>query len=255
MIRDNPMGGMGAIRTVVPAAEDVARFDFVMATAKGDVDTKVINGGFAEHHSPEYTSEECETLIKWVWSLTRNDVLISEAAQNAVVKAAMDTGERYVSDPPLIQSENVRFKLLRIAAALAARTFSANKAGKLLVKAEHIRDAVRFLDTIYNEDAMGYARMSRRAIEGDRKAREKRSLVVNYLREHPDDVLLTLKMVGGATFRTRDFVDFGGMDVGPAKQVVQTLLKWNVIRLKSRGDIHMDPVLQQAIREVEEDDE
>lgn len=253
MIRDNPQGGMGAIRTVVPAAEDVARFDFVMATAKGDVDTKRINGGFAEHHSPEYTSEECETLIKWVWSLTRNDVLISEAAQKAVVKAAMDMGERYISDPPLIQSENVRFKLLRIAAALAARTFSANSKGKLLVKAEHVRDAVKFLDTIYSEDSMGYARSSKRAIEGDRKAREKRNLVVNYLREHPDDVLLTLKMVGGATFRTRDFVDFGGMDAGPAKTVVQTLLKWNVVRLKSRGDIHMDPVLQQAIREVEEE--
>lgn len=253
MIRDNPAGGMGAIRTVVPAAEDVARFDFVMATAKGDVDTKKINGGFAEHHSPEYSSEACETLIKWVWSLTRNDVLISEAAQKTVVKAAMDMGERYISDPPLIQSENVRFKLLRIAAALAARTFSANSKGKLLVKAEHVRDAVKFLDTIYAEDAMGYARASKRAIDGDRKAREKRGLVVTYLREHPDDVLLTLKMVGGATFRTRDFTDFGGMETAAAKQVVQTLLKWNVIRLKTRGDIHMDPILQSAIREVEED--
>ena len=253
MIRDNPAGGMGAIRTVVPAAEDVARFDFVMATAKGDVESKRINGGFAEHHSPEYSSEECETLIKWVWSLTRNDVLISEAAQKAVVEAAMDMGERYISDPPLIQSENVRFKLLRIAAALAARTFSANAKGKLLVKAEHVRDAVKFLDIIYADDAMGYARASKRAIDGDRKAREKRTLVEAYLREHPDDVLLTLKMVGGATFRTRDFVDFGGMDVAEAKVTVQTLLKWNVIRLKTRGDIHMDPVLQQAIREVEED--
>jgi DNA primase len=254
MIRDNPQGGMGAIRTVVPAAEDVARFDFVMATAKGDVDSKRINGGFAEHHSPEYSSEECETLIKWVWSLTRNDVVISEAAQKAVVKAAMELGERYISDPPLIQSENVRFKLLRIAAALAARTFSANKAGKLLVKAEHVRDAVRFLDTIYAEDAMGYARASKRAIEGDRRAQEKRQLVVNYLREHPDDILLTLNMVGGATFRTRDFVDFGGMEPANAKQAVQTLLKWNVIKLKSRGDIQMDPVLIKAIREVEEED-
>lgn len=253
MIRDNPAGGMGAIRTVVPASEDVARFDFVLATAKGDVDSKRINGGFAEHHSPEYTSEECETLIKWVWSLTRNDVVISDAAQKAVVKSAMEMGERYISDPPLIQSENVRFKLLRIAAALAARTFSVNSKGKLLVKAEHVRDAVKFLDIIYSEDAMGYARASKRAIEGDRKAREKKSLVVTYLREHPDDVLLTLNMVGGSTFRTRDFVDFGGMEVTQAKQVVQTLLKWNVIKLKSRGDIQMDPVLLSAIRQVEEE--
>jgi hypothetical protein len=61
-------------------------------------------------------------------------------------------------------------------------------------------------------------------------------------------------MVGGATFRTRDFVDFGGMEPANAKQAVQTLLKWNVIKLKSRGDIQMDPVLIKAIREVEEED-
>lgn len=254
MIRDNPQGGMGAIRTVVPNAEDVARFDFVMATAKGDVDTKVINGGFAEHHSPEYSSEQCETLIKWVWSLTRNDVIITDAAAKQVVKSAMEMGERYISDPPLIQSENVRFKILRVAAALAARTFSVNTKGKLVVKSEHILDAVLFLDEIYEEDAMGYARASRKAIASENKAKEKYHLCVDYLRLHIDDVLLTLKMVGGSTFRTRDFVDFGGMDAGPAKSVVQQLLKWQVVRLKSRGDIQMDPQLIRAIREVEEED-
>lgn len=254
MIRDNPAGGMGAIRTVVPNAEDVARFDFVMTTAKGDVDTKVINGGFAEHHHPEYTSEECETLVKWVWSLTRNDVVISDAAAKQVVKSAMDMGERYISDPPLIQSENVRFKILRIAAALAARTFSVNNRNKLVVNAEHIRDAVEFLDRIYGEDAMGYARASKKALAADAKAQSKFQQCVDYLRLHPDDVLLTLKMVGGSTFRTRDFVDFGGMDPGPAKSVVQQLLKWSVVRLKSRGDIQMDPQLIRAIRMVEEED-
>jgi len=254
MIRDNPLGGMGAIRTVVPNSEDIARFDFLVTTAKGDVDTKVINGGFAEHHSPEYTSEECETLVKWAWSLTRNDVIISAAAARQVVKSAMSMGERYISDPPLIQSENVRFKLLRIAAALAARTFSVNAKGKLVVNAEHIRDAVKFLDLSYNEDAMGYARASRKALAADARAKEKYQLCVDYLRLHPDDVLLTLKMVGGATFRTRDFVDFGGMDSGPAKLVVQQLLKWNVVRLKSRGDIQMDPQLIKAIREIEDED-
>ena len=253
MIRDNPSAGMGAIRTVVPNGEDIARFDFVMATAKGDVDTKIINGGFAEHHSPEYDSESCETLVKWVWSLTRNDVVVSEAAQRAVVKSAMDMGNRYISDPPLIQSENVRFKLLRIAAALAARTFSIGKNGKLLVKAEHVTDAVRFLDMIYEEDAMGYSRASRRAMASDARAREKYNLCVAFLRDHANDVLLTLKMVGGMTFRTRDFVDFGGMDPVEAKGIVQTLLKWNVISLKSRGDIRMDQVLQKAIREADEE--
>ena len=75
----------------------------------------------------------------------------------------------------------------------------------------------------------------------------------HYLRQHPD-VLLTLNMVGGSTFRTRDFVDFGGMEASEAKLVVKQLLKWNVIRLKTRGDIGMAPELIRAIREIEEED-
>lgn len=255
MIRDNPLGGMGAIRTVVPAGEDVARFDFVMATAKGDVDPKLINGGFSEFHSPEYSSEECETLVKWAWSLTRADVLISDAAQKAVVKHAIALGERYVSDPPLIQSENVRFKVLRLAAALAARTFSVNSKGKLLVKSEHVTDAVRFLDMVYNEDAMGYARVSNKVLAAEKMAREKYALCIAYLRQHPEDILLTLKMVGGSVFRKRDFEEFGNMSGEAAKEAVNQLLKWNLVRLKSRGDIQMQPLLIKAIREIEESPE
>ena len=255
MIKDNPAGGMGAIRTVVPNAEDIARFDFFMTTAKGDVDTKLINSNFSEHHQPEYTSEECEALVKWAWSLTRNDVIISDAAGRAAIEAALDMGDRYIADPPLIQSENVRFKILRIAAAIAARTFSISTRGKLLVNAEHVSDAVRFLDMVYGQDAMGYKRASVRALAQQAKAKEKYTLCLNFLREHKDDVLLTLRMVGGATFRTRDFKDFGGMEESQSKQVVQTLLKWQVIKLKSRGDIGMDPVLIKAIRELEEEDE
>jgi 5S rRNA maturation endonuclease (ribonuclease M5) len=254
MIRDNALAGMGALRTVVPNAEDIARFDFVMATAKGDVESKIINSSFSELHSPEYNSADCEALVKWVWSLTRDQVIISERAARAAVKSALSMGERYVSDPPLIQSENVRFKILRIAAALAARTFSCNSKGMLVVNEEHVRDAVRFLDMIYSEDAMGYERLSRRTIAAGNKAREKYNRCVEFLREHPDDVLLTLRMVGGNNFRTRDFVDFGGMDPVAAKTVVNTLLRWQVIKLKTRGDIGMDPVLVSAVRELEDEE-
>lgn len=255
MLKDHSTAGLGALRTVVPNAEDIARFDFVMATAKGDVDTSVINSGFQEKHEPAYASEDAEALVKWVWSLGRNDILISEAAAKAAVKAAIDMGERYISDPPLIQSENVRFKILRIAAALAARTFSVTDRGKLRVNAEHVKDAVTFLDTIYAEPALGYARMSRRAIESDSRAREKRTLCKTYLSEHADDVLLTLRMVGGNNFRTRDFSDFGGLEPPAAKAVVNQLLKWQLIFTKSRGDLGMSPVLLEVIRELDDDDE
>lgn len=254
MIRDNPLAGIGALRTVVPNAEDIARFDFVIATAKGDVDSKVINSSFSELHTPMYNAEDSESLVKWVWSLTRNDVHVSDAAAKAAIKASLDLGERYVSDPPLIQAENVRFKVLRIAAAIAARTFSVSSRGKLLVNAEHVRDAVRFLDMVYAEDSLGYARLSRRKIESDAKAQKKRNICKAYLQEHPDSVLLTLRMVGGNNFRTRDFQDFGGMSPDEAKAAVNQLIKWQLVYTKTRGDIGMSKILMDVIRELDDEE-
>lgn len=253
MLADNAAAGIGALRTVVPNNEDIARFDFVIAAAKGDVDSKLINRSFSEAHAPEYTSEDCEKLVKWAWSLTRNDVVVSQKAADQAVKSALDIGERYISDPPLIQAENVRYKLLRIAAAIAARTFSIDKRGRLLVNREHVVDAVRFLDMVYEDDSLGYARASRRAIAAQTRAREKRELITNYLRDHRDNVLLTLRMVGGRNFRTRDFTEFGSMGSDEAKDAVNQLLKWNAVQLKSRGDIGMAPILIQVIRELEDE--
>jgi hypothetical protein len=255
MLKDNQDAGMGALRTVVPNAEDIARFDFVVAAANTDVDASTINAGFGERHDPGYSSEECETLVKWVWSLTRDQINVTAAAAAAATNSALDLGKRYVSDPPFIQAENVRFKLLRIAAALAARTFSVDDSDRLLVEARHVDDAVEFLDSIYEQESLGYARMSRRVISTRERALEKKNRCRDYLREHEHDVLSTLRMLGGNVFRAKDFEEFGLMEKTEAKEVVNTFLKWGVAHRKTRGDVGMDAVLIDVIRELDDEQE
>lgn len=247
-------GGLWALRSVVPNNEDIARFDFVTSAAKGDVSDSIINSNFEESHSPIYGSEECELLVKWAWSLQRAQVRISNQASKEVINAARDLGSRYVSDPPLIQSENVRFKILRIACAIAARVFSCDAKGNLLVKAEHVKDAVRFLDAIYEQESMGYSRKSKRSISDAARAKDRREACRVFLMENEGDILMTLRMVGGNTFRTRDFKDFAGMDEAVAQSVVKKLLSWRMVTLKSRGDIMMNNTLIGILRELEDDD-
>lgn len=255
MLKDNPDAGMGGLRSVVPNAEDIARFDFVVAAANTDVAAATINGGFGEKADPGYSSEECESLVKWVWSLTREDVVITDAAAAQAVESALDMGGRYISDPPFIQSENVRFKLLRIAAALAARTFSIDDQDRLLVTDDHVNDAVDFLDEIYEQESLGYARLSRKTLANRERARQKKQRCYDYLVEHEDDVLATLRTVGGNNFRARDFEEFGLMEKSAAKEVVNTFLKWGVAHRKSRGDVGMDSVLIEVIRELDDAEE
>jgi hypothetical protein len=254
-LADNPDLGIHAMRTLVPANEDIARFDFVTAAQKGEVADDIINSGFNEALDPKYSGEACERLIKWVWSLGRDQIWVSKEAASAAIAAASDLGSRYVSDPPLIQSENVRYKVLRIAAALAARTFSRDKRGRLAVKSEHVKSAVAFLDMVYSQESIGYARKSRRAILAKARALERRNATKAMLKMNEESILHTLRSVGGRTFRQADFKMMGGMSDEEALAAVQKLLSWSMVQIKSRGDISMDAQLVSILREIEDEED
>lgn len=255
MLGDNPDAGMAALRSVVKNNEDIARFDFVTAAAKGEIADDVINSSFAESHAPKFSSEDSEKLVKWAWSLTRDDILVTKAAAEATIAASKDLGSRYVADPPLVQSENVRFKVLRIAAALAARTFNIGKSGKLLVQKSHVEDAVRFLDMIYSQENMGYARKSRRTINAQKRAAERTAACRTYLEARRSSILHTLQGIGGKTFRQNDFVQMGGMGADEANSAVRQLLDWKMVSRRSRGDITMSQELIGILRNFEDEDE
>lgn len=252
MLRDSPDQGMSALRSVVPNLEDIARFDFATAAAKDEVPDRLINTTFAEFHTPTYGSLECETLVKWSWSLGARDVVITQAAANTAIRAASKMGKRYVADPPLIQGENVRYKILRIACAIAARTFSISQRGKLLVSKIHVEDAVTFLDEIYGQESMGYLRKSRGVIRSRFIAEQNKEEIKKWLLEENPAALDTLKAVGGSTFRHRDFTEFGALDTDAARQAVNKLIRMRMARRKTRGDIVMEPALVDILRDLED---
>ena len=104
----------------------------------------------------------------------------------AVVEAAADLGSRYVPDPPLVQAENIRIKLARLAVAFAARTFSTNARGELLiVRKSHVKAAVEFLDMVYGTDAMGYKSYSMRVLRDIETAQFHMKACRKYLRNNP----------------------------------------------------------------------
>jgi len=252
-LSENRLGGIGALITVVPNMEDIARFDFVMASAKGDVGSADIN---ADHRqgTPSYSSDDCELLVKWSWSLGRDNVKIGDRAVTAASQHAIKMGERYTSSPPLVQAENVRFKILRIAAAMAARTFSIGKTGPvtLQVSKAHVEDAVRFLDAIYGEDSLGYGRMSRAEIERTSNSETNLSLTRQLLKQHPG-VFETLFMNIGGEFRVRDFEEFQGIEKTTASNISASLHKWGLTKYAGRGVFSMTEQLVKLLDELKEE--
>jgi hypothetical protein len=170
-----------------------------------------------------------------------------------VIRAAADLGSRYVADPPLIQAENIRIKIARLAVAFAARTFSTNARGELLiVRKQHVAAAVEFLDTVYGTDAMGYQQYSKRVLKNLNTAQANMKHCRKYLRNNPD-LLDVLRGIGGTTFRPRDFEEQAAIDRDSANMVVRKLVEWKMIRRLESGRMKIEPGLNKLLKELEDD--
>jgi hypothetical protein len=252
-LADSSTGCLGPLQELVRNPEDIARYDFVMAVASNDVPSATINSTKHRKVRHRYTAQASRDLVMWVWSRKAEDVKFLKGVEEFIYAAAEDLGSRYVNDPPLVQIANVRVKVARLAVALAARTFSTDRTGqKVVVKRAHVKSAVQFLDTVYSQRAMGYQRHSAKEHESRKKAEKAKVETRKYLKNLPSvvDVLIA---IGGTEFRQRDFEEFGGLDHDEAVEATGRLVRWQMIRRKSKGYMVMQPALVELLRELEDE--
>lgn len=254
-INQTTNGAIDAIAKLVTNPEDIARFDLAMVAASDDVSSSVINAARPPRAEHTHTAEACSALVTWAWSRKRDDVVWDTGVERFILQQAEALGSRYIADPPLIQPENVRVKLARIAVAVAARLFSHDGTGeKVFVTRAHVKAAVDFIDTLYGQRWFGYADHSRKELRAKAAAHNSANECRRWLLER-DRVLTTLKTVINDTqFRIRDFEEFGGVDKEEAATYVGELLRMGMVRRRSKGYINMMPELIRIVRELGEDD-
>jgi hypothetical protein len=251
-IADLPGSALRAIKKLIHNPEDIARLDFAMAVANNEVDADIIN---STEHKPvrhRYTSDACHNLIMWAWSRKKEQVIWGQGAEQAIYDAAISMGSRYVSDPPLVQVENIRVKIARIAVALAARTFSCSKNGdKVWVRKMHVESAIEFLDAVYSSEAMGYMRSSRRVLVTRQEAQDSKGKVRKFLKSEPH-VLAAVRAIGAETFRSRDFEEQAALTKDEANLVMRSLTEWRMISREARGAVRFEPAMTEVLRELED---
>jgi DNA primase len=245
-------GGLAAIPKLISNPEDVARFDFALSAASEDVSTELINTNEHEKVPHRFTSELCAALVMWVWSRKVDQVSILAPVQQRIITQAKALGARYVPEPPLIQSENIRVKLTRLSVAIAARLFSTNEDGsKIIVRSEHVDAAVTFLDWIYDRPFFGYKSRSAKELKAQERSRQNKEKVREYLLHHQHDILATLQMVD-SKFKTRDFSDFAGLSQEAARAATSTLRQLGMVSARDKGYLKMQPALIELLSELEE---
>jgi 5S rRNA maturation endonuclease (ribonuclease M5) len=159
--------GVEAIPELIGAIEDISRFDFVLTVANNEVPSDIINAtaDYSTSDANKYSSEICQALILWIWSRTSEQIIFTDDATKLVISESIQFGNVYSSRIPLVQVENIRIKLAKIAAAIAARTFSTDeKYQKLIVEKAHVKCACQFLRMIYSKQSMAYDTYSTTAI-------------------------------------------------------------------------------------------
>jgi 5S rRNA maturation endonuclease (ribonuclease M5) len=237
--------GIDAIRPLIGASEDVARFDMAVIV-RDDVSTAEMYQ--LPEGQPEYTAEDCQDLIRWVWSRKPEQVVWEEGAERAVVRAASKLRERYTEEPPLIRADQ-HHKLARLTVALAARLFSTDDGQRIVVTKEHARDAARFLDGLYAD--AGYLRKSEDERELRTRARGSMPEARKALKRSADQYAgLTHFLRGVNEFRAQDLVQVTGMDLDMANNFTSVLYNYGMLKRGEYGVHKPTPEFHTLLKEV-----
>ena len=238
--------GVQAIKPLIGSPEDIARFDLALSVASGDVPSSEINR--PRQVGPQrFPRASARNLLRWAWSRTPDQIRWDEGATQAVYDAAERLGSLYVEDPPLIQAANVREKVARLAVALAARLFSTDARGEdVIVTTDHVRAAVAFIRSLYDNADFGYGERSREIIEDRRVAEHNTDAARRYLKNKPG---LPKFLRSQGKFRRQDLEEILDVDREEANAIISQLYELRMV-YKDKGDVKLTPTLHRLLREV-----
>lgn len=231
--------GVQALQGIVGKAEDIARFDYAFAVADGEVAPGLINTARGEARESKFTAAACRDLVHWAWSRKPSQVQFTEKATKAILGTHSRTlAAKYAPTIPLVQGQNIRVKLAKVAAAVAARVFSHAPGNPevLRVDGRCADAAAMLLDLFYMMPSMSYDSYSRKAaaetVLGD--DRELRELFEKRLR--PRQSLMLVRCLLSRRLSLRAVAAAASMDRLEAEQaVVDPMLRANAVREQANG--------------------
>ena len=160
--------GVLAVKELIGAPEDIARFDIVVPTASSDVGAAVVNQPKEVGLPKVFTPELCYQRVMWAWSRQRDptDMAVDWVgnAERLILKRAMEQGAeyQYAMEIPLVEPNEQRIKLARLAVSAAAMFFSTDEAcQRVLVREEHVEFAFQYLERMYKRRTMGFSDYAR----------------------------------------------------------------------------------------------
>jgi len=151
--------GVEAVQELIGGLEDVRRFDTCLLVGADDVDAKALDAWVRERAPVphRHTSELCHELVLWAWTRRESEVWFEPEAKTVILDEALSMSEEFTEQIPIVDRGSMRYKLARLAAAIAARTFSCDETMQaLVVRPCHAEFVAEFLKRQYRRPIVGY---------------------------------------------------------------------------------------------------
>jgi hypothetical protein len=149
--------GIDAIRDLIPAMEDIRRFDACMILGEKEVSKETRDKSKQlMYESPKYSSDLCRHLVLRAW--TMDEVLVSDKVWSVICEYADKLTAQFCEDVPIVDKGSIRHKLARLAISLANRVYSIDESGSVAILSVHIEYVYNLLVRVYTKRVFGYDR-------------------------------------------------------------------------------------------------
>lgn len=151
--------GVLAVKALIGKPEDIARFDVILTAAARDVPQATINQDRERDAARIYTSELCRQRVMWAWTRKPEQVTWFPGTQAMLLRHALVQGARYqyANEIPLVEPNEHRIRLARLAVATACMLFSTTDGETVIVRPEHVEFVVAYLESIYRKPSLAFA--------------------------------------------------------------------------------------------------
>lgn len=233
------LSGVTAVQELIGHPEDIARFDLITTVVDREVSVEIINSSsnqFAMIANEPIHESSLKKLIHFIWSLSPDQIVITAKAHEECLTQTKELAAIYHPSIPVFKGGSGRYKLARIAAAIACLQFS-YKQDQVRITEGHVRCARRLLQTIYEKPSFGYLEYSKQMF--DRENVKDRRLLRQAFREHirrNDLKKVVESLIHAQRFSRDELAAIAGLGIPYADKLIGVMFRERALR---KGDANL----------------
>lgn len=228
--------GVRELQELIGHLEDIARFDLIITLVDSEVSDIIINRDkTGDDHTP-FTEEEINRyrlLVKFIWSIRPDQIEVTDDAYRACLELTLELAKRYHPSVPIFKAGSGRFKIARLACAIACSQFAWDETKeRIVVEPKHVMAVKLLLTRLYDKPSLGYARYSRQRffLEQIRDEDKLKSAIVQSLRGESKKDMFYRILSHSITFTKMELIESLGIPAMFADRLISGMLQSNVIQ-------------------------